>query len=318
MGKPVVLLGCDFSDRFKALLTESYEVLEPITKQQADSAAPLLEDVRALITKGGVRHNQQIVDAAPNLGMVSFFGTGFEGIDLAAASQRNLVVTHSPGANASSVADFAMGLILASTRQIVVADRFVREGKWTSNAVVNMPAVAGVKGAKLGIFGLGAVGSKVAQRAVAFEMDIGYYSRAPKEEYSYQYLSSLEQLADWADILLVAARADSNNRHIIDRNIISRLGANGHLINIARGSLVDSLALAEALEHKIIAGAALDVVEDEPHLPEQLLNAPNLILSPHIAYATVEARKAQEDMVLSNLNAFFSGASVPNPVSDAA
>jgi glyoxylate reductase len=312
--KPIVLLGCDFSDRFKKLLSDDYHVLGPFADRLADDYARRLKDVCALITKGGVSQNQHIIDAAPELGLVAFFGTGFEGIDLTGASERNLVVTHSPGANASSVADFAMGLVLASTRQIVAADRFVRDGKWTSNAIVSMPAVAGVKGAKLGIFGLGAVGRQVAKRAVAFEMDIGYISRAPKKAYSYRYFPDLEQLADWADILLVAARADSGNRHIIGSDIISRIGARGHIINIARGSLIDSIALAEALERNVIAGAALDVFENEPHLPQQLLDAPGLILSPHIAYATVEAREVQEDMVLSNLKAFFAGDAVPNPV----
>lgn len=315
MSKPIVLLGCDFSSRFKELLSEQYRVLGPTVVQQADGSLSHLEGVRALITKGGVKQNQQIIDRSPDLEMVAFFGTGFEGIDLARASARNLTVTHSPGANAASVADFAMGLILASTRKIFAADHFVRNGKWTSNGLVSMPAVAGVRGAKLGIFGLGAVGSKVAKRAAAFDMNIGYVSRARKEEYAYRYFPELERLADWADILLVAARADSNNDHIIGSDIIARMGTNGYIINIARGSLIDSTALADALERKAIAGAALDVFENEPHLPQHLLDAPNLILSPHIAYATIEAREAQEDMVLSNLKAFFSGAAVLNPVS---
>lgn len=272
------------------------------------------ENVRALVTKGGVKLNQQIIDSAPDLGMIAFFGTGYEGIDLVQASQRKLVVTHSPGANAASVADFAMGLILASTRRIIAADRFVRDGKWTSNALVSMPAVPGVKGARLGIFGLGQVGSRVAQRAAAFDMEIGYFSRAPKRDCSHHYCGSLEKLADWADILLVAARADAGNRHIIGRDIISRLGANGHIVNIARGSLIDWVALADALENQLLAGAALDVFENEPDVPARLLKAPNLILSPHIAYSTFEARETQEDMVLANLKAFFSGAAVPNPV----
>ncbi|WP_312470740.1 2-hydroxyacid dehydrogenase [Brucella sp.] len=312
--KPTLLLACDFSDRFKDILSENYKISSPAAVRQMEVAAIRFDGVEALVTKGGIKQNQQIIDASPDLGMVAFFGTGFEGIDLAAASARDLVVTHSPGANASSVADFAMAQILASTRQILAADRFVRDGKWVSNALVSMPAVAGVKGAKLGIFGLGAIGCKVAQRAAIFEMDIGYFSRARKKEQPYRYLPSLEQLADWADILLVAARADCNNRHIIGSDIISRLGTSGYIVNIARGSLIDSAALAKALEQEAIAGAALDVFENEPHVSERLLNAPNLILSPHIAYATVEAREAQEDMVLANLKAYFAGAAVPNPV----
>ena len=317
MNKPTVLLACDFSSRFKELLAENYRIMLPAAVQQMEGAAFKLEGVQALVTKGGIKQNQQIIDGLPDLGMVAFFGTGFEGIDLTDASARDLAVTHSPAANASSVADFAMGLILASTRQILAADRFVRDGKWVSNALVSMPAVAGVKGAKLGIFGLGAIGCKVAQRAAVFGMDIGYFSLARKKEYPYRYLPSLEQLADWADILLIAARADCDNRHIIGNDIISRLGTSGYIVNIARGSLIDSVALAEALEQKTIAGAALDVFENEPYVSQRLLNAPNLILSPHIAYATAEAREAQEDMVLANLKAYFAGEAAPNPVINA-
>ena len=182
MNKPTVLLACDFSSRFKELLAENYRIMLPAAVQQMEGAAFKLEGVQALVTKGGIKQNQQIIDGLPDLGMVAFFGTGFEGIDLTDASARDLAVTHSPAANASSVADFAMGLILASTRQILAADRFVRDGKWVSNALVSMPAVAGVKGAKLGIFGLGAIGCKVAQRAAVFGMDIGYFSLARRKE----------------------------------------------------------------------------------------------------------------------------------------
>lgn len=181
MHKSKVLLGCNFSDRFKRLLSMHYTVVGPFEVSRIGELLSASVDAKALITKGGLASNQEIIDGCPSIELVACFGTGYEGIDLARALDRNLNVTHSPGANASSVADFAMGLILASTRQILAADRFVREGRWVDSGVVNMPAVLGLRGAKLGIFGLGAVGEKMASRAVAFDMEVGYHGRSPKE-----------------------------------------------------------------------------------------------------------------------------------------
>jgi glyoxylate reductase len=314
MQRPIIQLGCDFSDRFKEILSRKYVVVPPAKAALLEEPRLKTGPVRALVTKAGAKGNQSIIDASPTIGLVAFFGTGFEGIDLARASERKITVTHSPGANAASVADFAMGLILASKRQILAADRWVRKGNWAGNSVVSMPAVAGMGSSKIGIFGLGAIGTLVAARAVAFGAEIGYCSRHPKAGNTYRYFDELAALADWADILVVAARADANNRHIVDASVLAHLGSEGHVINIARGSLIDQDALCAALEKNVIAGAALDVFENEPYLPERLLSAPNLIVSPHIACATLEARVAQEDMVLTNIDAFFARKTVPNPV----
>lgn len=261
-----------------------------------------------------MKTDRALIEALPELGIVSYFGTGFEGIDLQAASERGLAVTHSPGANASSVADFAMGMVLASARQLLAADRFVREGRWTGNSLVSMAAVPGLTGARLGIYGLGAVGRKIAARAVAFEMDVAYHNRTAKLDVPYAHAASVPELAEWADILVIAVRADPSNHHIVDRSVLAALGPNGHVVNVARGSLIDADALADALEQGTIAGAALDVFENEPTVPARLLAAPNLILSPHIAFASTSARNAQEDMVLSNLEAFFDNRAVPSPI----
>ncbi|GAB3124129.1 NAD(P)-dependent oxidoreductase [Novispirillum itersonii] len=314
MSKPVVLLACDFSARFKALLAERYTLIGPLARSAADALPPGAEQAAALITKGGLPTDAALLAALPGLGIISFFGTGYEGVDLTAAAAQGVTVTHSPGANAASVADFAMGLVLASARQIVAADRFVREGRWGGNSLVSMPAVPGLTGTRLGLYGYGAIGEKVAARAAAFDMEIAYHSRSPKAGVPYLYKDSPLALADWADIFVVAVRADASNRHTVNRALLAALGPQGHVINVARGSMVDSEALAEALEQGTIAGAALDVVDGEPQVPDCLLKAPNLILTPHIAYASTSARDAQEDRVLANLVAFFAGQPVPNPV----
>lgn len=314
LSKPTVLLACDFSERFKTLLGKHYNVLGPLPHSSAEALPEGVSGVSALVTKGGLKTDRALIEALPKLGIVSFFGTGFEGIDLEAAAQRQLAVTHSPGANASSVADFAMGLALASSRNILAADRYVREGRWAGNSLVSMPAVQGLTGARFGIYGLGEIGRKLAVRASAFEMEVAYHSRTPKSDAPYSYKASLRELAEWSDILVIAARADLSNRHIVDRSVLAALGPRGHVINVARGSLIDSNALAEALEQRTIAGAALDVFENEPNVPDALLHAPNLILSPHIAFASNSARDAQEDMVLANLEAFYAGRAVLNPI----
>ncbi|MCA0342518.1 MAG: 2-hydroxyacid dehydrogenase, partial [Proteobacteria bacterium] len=157
MSKPKILLACDFTDRFKHLLSERYTLVGPLSSSSPEALPPEAGEVRALVTKGGLATSRGMIDALPALGVVAFFGTGYEGIDLAAAGERKLVVTNSPGANASSVADFAMGLVLASTRNILGADRFVRAGQWRGNSLVSLPAVPGLTGTKLGIFGFGAI-----------------------------------------------------------------------------------------------------------------------------------------------------------------
>lgn len=314
MSKPAIVLACDFSDRFKQLLKQKYVVIGPIEGTALQQLPDDATKARVLLSKGGLKTNMALIEAMPELKLIAFFGTGYEGIDSETIARRNLIVTNSPGANASSVADYAMGLVLASTRQIVQADHFVREDKWTGSGLVNMPAVAGLTGAKLGIYGFGAIGRKLSIRAAGFELEIGYHNRSMKPDVPYRYFDDLISLAHWADILVVAVRADASNRYAVNTEVLKALGANGHLVNISRGIAVDTQALIECLENGTIAGAALDVFENEPHVPEQLKALPNVILSPHLAYASISAREAQEDMVLANLECFFAGQPVLTPV----
>ncbi|QCI67070.1 2-hydroxyacid dehydrogenase [Phreatobacter stygius] len=314
MSKSPILLACNFPERLTRLLRERYDVHGPMERSAADAVPPGGHDARALLTMGTMKTDRALLDVLPKLGLVSYFGTGYEGIDLGDAAARRLSVTHSPGANASSVADFAMGLVIASARQILAADRFVRDGRWRGNAAERMPSVPGLTGARLGIYGYGAIGSKVAARAAAFEMEIAYHSRTEHRDIGHAYKPSLIALAEWADILVVSVRADASNRHAVNRAVLAALGPKGHLINISRGMAVDTAALIEALENGTIAGAGLDVFENEPEVPARLIASPRVVLTPHIASASISAREAQEDMILANLDAFFAGRPVVNPV----
>ena len=254
------------------------------------------------------------MDALPQLGLIACYGTGFEGVDRAAARARGIAVTHARDTNSVSVAEFAMGLVLASARTIVQGDRDVRAGRWRNDLMESLTLTPELAGRRLGIYGLGSIGSKIAQRAAAFDMQIGYHNRSPRRDVSYLYHPTLIGLATWADILVVSVRAGADNRHAINRQVLAALGPGGHLVNVSRGIAVDEMALCEALETGVIAGAGLDVYEHEPNIPERLTRLHNVVLTPHIAAVSLSAQSAQCDLLLANLEAFFAGRPVLTPV----
>lgn len=317
-GNPVVLLGARVPDGFAQRLSERYELVGPLPAPFPQSVAALppadAARVRAVITMGTVDTSRAALSCLPALGLVSCIGSGYEGVDLAAAAERGIAVTHSPGANASAVADLALGLLIASVRQLPEANAFLRRGDWKGNYAKRMPLVRGLTGRKVGVYGLGAIGGKIAQRVAALEMEVGYHNRRPRTDVAYPYFATLPALAEWADVLMVAARADAGNRHAIDARVLAALGPHGHVVNIARGSVIDEAALIHALREGIIAGAGLDVYEHEPQVPPDLLALTNVALTPHIAGGTLEAQGAMQDMVAANLAAFFAGRPVLTPV----
>jgi lactate dehydrogenase-like 2-hydroxyacid dehydrogenase len=316
--KPAVLLGARMPDAFARELADCYEVLGPLAAPFPESVAALspadAQRVRALVTMGTVDTSRAALARLPALGLVCCIGSGYEGVDLAAARERGLAVTHSPGANASAVADLAMGLLIASIRQMPEANAFLRRGDWKGNFARRMSIVSGLEGRRVGIYGLGAIGEKIARRAVAFEMEVGYHNRSPRVDVDYPYYPTLHDLAAWADVLVVAVRADAGNRHAVNAGVLAALGPNGHVVNIARGAVIDEAALVRALTEGVIAGAGLDVFEHEPEVPAELLELPNVALTPHIAGGTVQAQAAMQRMVVANLDAFFAGLPLPTPV----
>jgi lactate dehydrogenase-like 2-hydroxyacid dehydrogenase len=255
-----------------------------------------------------------MMDMMPKLGAIVCYGTGYDGVDLTAAAKRGITVGHSPGANASSVADLALTLMLAATRRLPVADNYVRSGDWAAaKPSPMMRPQPGMRGRRVGIFGLGEIGRKIAARVAAFESEVGYFSRSQRDA-PYRYFPNLEQLTEWCNILVVAVRAGSGTHHAVNANILKRLGEDGCVINIARGSVIDEAALVAALADKTIAGAGLDVYAKEPHAPDALTAFPNVVLSPHIGGHTLESHTAMQDCVLANLGAYFSGQPLPYEV----
>jgi lactate dehydrogenase-like 2-hydroxyacid dehydrogenase len=305
--KPIILSAMTMSPTLHERLREAYDVQKlPEGAELADIPAAARQ-ARALITLGSLRTDAALMDTLPELGLICCYGTGFEGVDREAAAARGIVVTNAGDANATSVAEFAIGLMLAASRDILVGDRLVRAGGWTSLKLDRMPLVPGLAGRRLGIYGLGAIGQRIAQRAAAFEMAIGYHNRSPRPDLPYVFHDSLIALARWADVLMVAVRAGADNRHAVDREILAALGRDGLLVNISRGTAVDEAALCEALENGVIAGAALDVYEQEPQVPERLRALPNAVLTPHMAALSSAAQGAQQQILLDNLAAFFAG-----------
>jgi len=307
-----VLVFSRFPKALMQRIGERFDLLDAAGKPPNQVfSAEQLADVRAMITAGGTPLPGSMMDTMPKLGAIICYGTGYDGVDLNAAGARKIAVGHSPGANAASVADIAVTLMLAATRRLLVADNYVRSGDWgAAKPSPMMRPQAGMPGRRVGVYGMGEIGRKIAARVAAFEAEVGYFSRS-RRDVPYRYFSSLEALADWCSVLMIAVRAGSDTHHVVNADILKRLGEDGYVVNIARGSVIDQAALVQALTDKTIAGAGLDVYAREPHAPDALTAFPNVVLAPHIGGHTLESHTAMQDCVIANLSAFFEGQPLP-------
>ena len=296
----------------EAALAERYDVLA--LWQHADRDAAIRAHgggVRALVTSAAVGADAVLLHAFPALEMVASFGVGHDQLDGDAVRARGLKASYTPDVLNDCVADTAFALLLDVARGVSAADRFVRRGDWLKGT---FPLATRLSGKRLGILGLGRIGRAIARRAEGFGMQIRYTNRRPVEGVAWRHESSLAALAGWADFLVIAAAGGAGTRHVVDAGILDALGPRGFLVNIARGSVVDEAALVAALTERRIAGAGLDVFEDEPRVPKALFGLDNVVLLPHVASATHETRQAMADLVLDNLRAHFDGAPLPTPI----
>src|SRR6187431_2218815 len=287
---------------------QSFELMDTAGKPLSEAfTADQLSEVTAMVTAGATQLGAAQMDLMPKLGAIVCYGTGYDGVDLAAAAKRSIAVGHSPGANAASVADIAVTLMLAATRRLLAADDYVRGGSWAAaKPSPMMRPQAGMPGRKIGVYGMGEIGRKIAARVAAFETEVGYFSRS-RHDVPYQYFSTLDALAEWCSVLMIAVRAGTDTEHAVDASILRKLGKDGYVVNISRGSVIDQPALVAALTDQTIAGAGLDVYAKEPHAPDALTALPNVVLSPHIGGHTLESHVAMQDCVIANLDAFFAG-----------
>lgn len=248
----------------------------------------------------------------PACRMIASFGVGYDGYDMAALKRRGIVLTNTPNVLSDDVADLAFAMILNLSRGIGRADSWLREGRWPDGG---FPLQTRVSGKRLGIFGLGRIGSEIARRGEAFHMQIGYTDLTGKNT-KWQRFPTLKELAVWSDYLVVIVPATEATHHVVDAEILMALGTKGYLINVARGSVVNTKALIDALKTRTIAGAGLDVFENEPYVEADLKTLPNTILTPHIGTATIETRRMMADLVVRNVHAFVNGNKPITPVAN--
>lgn len=265
-----------------------------------------------LVTSARMGADAAFITSLPNLKVISSFGVGYETIDIDAARQRGVAVSNTPDVLNDCVADLAFGMLIDVARNISFGDRFVRRGDWMRNSPI--PLATQVTGKRLGILGLGRIGQAIAQRSFGFNMDVRYHSRRPVADVSWQYAASAVELANWSDFLVVACAGGPATQHLVSAAVLEALGPRGYLINISRGSVVDERALVAALANKRIAGAALDVFANEPQVPEELLLMENVVVLPHVGSGTHETRAAMSNLVLTNLQSFFTTGRLLTPV----
>jgi lactate dehydrogenase-like 2-hydroxyacid dehydrogenase len=304
-GKPHLLTVAKLAPMLMERLQSAFTV-----HTQLDGAPR--ETIRAVCGSGESKVPADLIAQLPALEIISIMGVGYDGVDVAAAKARGILVTHTPDVLNDDVADLALALALNIARRIPQADRYVREGRWAQQGP--MPLATKMSGARMGIVGMGRIGQAIAERARAFGMSVAYTARSAKTNLPYTFHDQVTALAAQSDFLVVITPGGAATRKLIDAKVLQALGPTGYLINVARGSVVDEAALLAALQAGTIAGAALDVFENEPHVPEALRALDNVVLVPHIGSATVATRQAMANLAFENLRAFFAGGTPPTPV----
>lgn len=310
--RPELLLLRDYPEGMMRALEAGYVLHRYFDAPDKDAlVAAVAARVRGIVTGSQIPTPRSLIERFPRVEIIACFGVGVDPIDVAYAHERGIVVTNTPDVLVADVADMGVTLLLAASRQIVKADRFVREGRWL-HGIMNF--THRVNGKRAGIVGCGRIGGTVARRLEAFDMEIAYHGPRDKQHPRYRYYADLEAMARDVDFLVLTCPGGPATRHIVNERVLEALGPDGILVNIARGSVVDEAALVRALQRGTIRAAGLDVYADEPRAPEALFSLDNVVLSPHQSSATQETRVAMAECTLANLRAHFRGEPVPNPV----
>jgi lactate dehydrogenase-like 2-hydroxyacid dehydrogenase len=304
--RPTVLLYHPMLDLFEPMLAaEGWGVAKAWELGDGERA-----EVRAMAHAGDIPLSADFLESLPKLGLIACVGAGYDGVDVAWCRARGIEVTHAAGLNADDVADHAIGLMIAGWRNIVAGDRGIREGLWRESR--RNPVSASLTGRRFGVVGLGAIGEAAARRAQAFGLEAAWWGPRPKPA-PWPRMANLLELAAWSDILLIACRANADNRGLVSREVIEAVGADGMIVNVARGSVVDEDALIAALKDGRLGRAGLDVFAEEPTPPARWADVPNVILTPHSGSATRETIPRLLNRALENLRLFFAGRPVATP-----
>lgn len=305
-----VLVPGKINQRVLDRLADAFEIV------RIESADPALvtadmRDVQAVAVSGRVPG--ALMDALPQLEIIANFGVGYDGVEVGHAAKKGITVSNTPDVLTEEVADTAVGLLLNTLRQLPQAEQWLRQGRWNREGAFPLSPLS-LRGRSVGLYGLGRIGLAIAKRLEAFGVSIAYHTRSPRDGLSYAYHPTLVGMAGAVDTLVVIVPGTEATRRTVDAEVLAALGSNGVLINVGRGSTVDEQALIAALQAGVIAGAGLDVFENEPQVPEALVALPNVSLLPHVASASVVTRNAMADLVADNILAWFSTGKALTPV----
>lgn len=280
-------------------------------KDKNAALAEIAPVIRGIALGGHTIVDDRFLSQFPKLEIVASMGVGYDHVDARAAAKRGVIVTNTPGVLDEEVADTCLGLILAAVRQLPQSERYLRAGRWLKG---NYPLTSTLRGRTAGILGLGRIGKAVARRLEAFGVEVCYHGRSEQPGVGYVYYPTLLELAQNVDLLICVAPGGADTKHLVNAEILAALGKDGVLINIGRGSVVDERALIDALRSRTILTAGLDVFEDEPRVPQELIDMEHVVLLPHVGSASVHTRDAMAQLVVDNLIDYFHGKAPRTPV----
>ncbi|MEM9097079.1 MAG: 2-hydroxyacid dehydrogenase [Pseudomonadota bacterium] len=269
--------------------------------------------IRAIATDGASGVPEAVMAACPKIELIASFGVGYDGIDIPAAQERGIRVTTTPDVLNDCMAEITLGLMIALAHRLPQADHWVRQGEWARHRKA-FGLTHELTGKTVGILGLGRIGKEIATRCQAMKMRVVYHGRREQAHQPYRYYERLEDMAREVDWLVVIAPGSAETKGIVSRRVMEALGPDGFLVNVGRGTLIDEPAMVELLASGALGGAALDVFEDEPNVPNELFSLENVVLSPHQGSATHKTRFQMGDLLVANMAAHFAGAPLVTPL----
>ncbi len=311
-GRSKILSIGDMEPRVEEALTQDFDIYSTHRQKLEEILAVHASEISGIITRGRAPTDAKLIATLPKLQLIANYGVGYDSVDCAAAASRGVVVTNTPDVLNDEMADFTVGLLLATIRQLPQVDTYLRAGRWEQQGA--FPLTASLRDRKIGIAGLGRIGQVIAKRLQAFERPIAYYSRNPRPGLPYEYHSTLEALAEAVDTLIVVLPGGPATRHAVNEVVLKKLGPNGLLINVARGSVADEDALIAALQNGTILGAGLDVFAYEPRVPQALREMQNVVLTSHVGTGTHHTRGLMGNLVVDNVRSWYASKGPLTPV----
>ncbi len=310
-GRPRILVPGKINKRVLDRLPEHFEPVFVAEANPALITPELAAGISGIAAQG--RISADFIDAFDNLEIIANFGVGYDGVDAAHAGKCGITVTNTPDVLTEEVADTTIGLLLNTVRQLPQAENWLRAGRWVRDGAFALSPLT-LRGRTVGLYGMGRIGLAIAKRLESFGVALHYHTRTPREGLAYTYHPTLKGMAEAVDTIVVIVPGTDSTAKTINADILSALGANGVLINVGRGSTVDEAALTDALQRGVIAGAGLDVFENEPHVGDDLMALDNVSLLPHVGSASQATRNGMADLVIDNLIAWFTTGKALTPV----